>query len=229
MTDNHRSQPLILIGAGGHAKVLLGLIQSAGLHLLGVCAPELVEQGVDIWRGVPVLGAGKDLSIYSPAQVCLVNGVGRRIGDTSRQCVFDQFKAQGYFFPALIHPSTYVDTSAILKEGAQVMAGAVIQADASIGENVIVNTSANVDHDCVVEAHVHIAPGAILCGNVRVCAGAFIAAGATLTQGVSIGKNVVVGAGATIVRDLFEQQVVLSAAIRHVKPSELLELDSKNG
>ena len=205
-------QPLILFGAGGHAKVLLSLIQAAGLNVLGICAPELVHQGIDSWRGCPVLSLTDDnLKAYSQDQVALVNGVGHQV---RRQQLFEQFNAQGYHFPVLIHPHAYVDPSAILNEGVQVMAGAVIQADACIGNNVIINSRASVDHDCVIGDHVHIAPGAVLCGGVHVCQGAFIGSGATVTHGIKVSEKATAGAGVSVVRDIPSGCILLPASIR---------------
>ncbi|HHF7346232.1 TPA: acetyltransferase [Legionella feeleii] len=218
MILNKFQRPLILLGAGGHAKVLLSLVRALDLPVLGVCAPELVNQGANFWRDIRVLGTGDDLTEFNPDEVALVNAVGRRVGDTnSRQRIFETLKAKGYYFPALVHPAACVDPDAHLQEGTQIMAGAVVQADARIGNNVIINTRASVDHDCVIEDHVHIAPGAVLCGNVYVGKRAFVASGATLIPGTKVGNDAVVGAGASIVRDVAPGQLVLPALIRRTE------------
>lgn len=206
--------PLIILGAGGHARVLLSLIQAAGLNVLGVCAPELVEQGIDSWRGVPVLNLTDDnLAAFPPEDVALVNGVGNQAG---RQALFEKFKAQGYYFPVLTHPHTCIDPTVKLGEGTQVMAGAVIQVDTCIGNNVIINTQASVDHDCIIEDHVHIAPGAVLCGHVHVKKGAFIASGASVVIGIQIGAYAIAGAGVSIVRDVEAGCIMLPASVRTI-------------
>ncbi len=215
--SHNSNKPLILLGAGGHAKVVLSLIKAAGLNAFGVCAPELVEQGVNSWRGIRVLGTGEDLSDFSPDQVALVNAVGKL---DIRLKLFNTFKEKGYYFPVLVHPHACVDESVKLGEGTQVMAGAVIQADTSIGMNVIINTHASVDHDCVIGAHVHIGPGAVLCGGVCVHKRAFVASGSTIIVGVNVGEDAVVGAGASVVRDIEAQQVILPASVRRKQIGE---------
>lgn len=196
------SFPLVILGAGGHAKVLLSLAQASGLNVFGVCDPELAQQGCDQWRGVRALGGDEALDAMDPASVGLINGIGQLVGSTGRRKVFERLKAKGFRFPALVHPAAWVDASASLEEGVQVMAGAVIQADVKIGSNSIINTGASLDHDCYLGAHVHVAPGATLCGNVQVKDRAFIASGATVIQGLTVGEDAVVGAGAVLVRDL---------------------------
>ena len=208
------SQPMILLGAGGHAKVLLSLATALGCQLAGVCDPELARQGVRKWRGLPVLGGDDALATLAPADVCLVNGIGQKIGVTTRRRLYEQLRARGFRFPALVHPAAWVATEARLADGVQVMAGAVLQADCEIGENTIINTRASVDHDACIGAHVHVAPGATVCGGARIAAGAFIAAGATIIQGVRIGESAVVGAGVTAVRELPLGQMLLGVPPR---------------
>lgn len=209
------SLPLIMLGAGGHAKVLLSLAQASGLNVIGVCDPELAEQGCDQWRGVRVLGGDEALDAFDPASVGLINGIGQLVGSTGRRKVFERLKAKGFRFPVLVHPTAWVDPSAVLNEGAQVMAGAVIQADTSVGLNSIINTQASVDHDCYLGAHVHVAPGATLCGNVQVQDLAFIASGATVIQGLTVEEGAVVGAGAVLVRNLAARLMLIGPAARN--------------
>ncbi|MEX3772195.1 acetyltransferase [Pseudomonas sp. MYb118] len=207
-------KPLVILGAGGHAKVLLALVQSLGLDVLGVCDPVLAEQGAGLWRGIAVLGGDAALEALDPDSVELVNGLGQLVGSAGRANLFQRLKLQGFRFPVLVHPTAWVDSSATLQEGVQVMAGAVIQADVVIGANSIINTRAGVDHDCRLGVDVHVAPGATLCGSVRVADRAFIGSGATVIQGLNVGMEAVVGAGATLTRNLEARHVLLGPAGR---------------
>jgi UDP-perosamine 4-acetyltransferase len=211
-------KPLVLIGAGGHAKVLLSLIQDLGLSVFGVCAPELLASGVLYWRGVRVLPILESelLSSYG-LDVDLVNAVGDL---RLRQRLFVDLTRQGYSFPTLIHSKSVVDATVRIGQGVQIMAGVVIQVDACIGDNVIVNTSVSIDHDCIIENHVHIAPKAMLCGNVDVGEGAFIASGVSVAQNIRIGRYAVAGLGVSVVRDVPAYQVVMPAAVRYGIPKE---------
>lgn len=194
--------PLILIGAGGHARVLQELAQVAGWQFLGVCDPHLASQGETTWQGLAVLGGDAALNGMDPSGVGLVNGIGQLVGSTVRRALHDRFCTAGFTFPTLVHPAAWVSSTAMLADGVQIMAGAIIQPGCRIDSDVIINTRASVDHDCTIGPHVHIAPGATLCGGVHVGEGAFIGAGAVVIQGVRIGAGAVVGAGVTLTRDL---------------------------
>lgn len=211
---NLRGLPLILLGAGGHARVLLALAQAANRDIIGVCDPQLIGEGRARWRGIAVLGGDDAVEQHDPSQVGLINGIGQLVGGSSRQRIYAAMRQRGYDFPPLIHPAAWVADDVRLCSGAQIMAGAIIQPGCTIGNNAIVNTRATVDHDCVVGEHVHIAPGAILCGGVRVHPRAFIGAGAVVLQSLTVGADAVVGAGTTLIRNLPAGHTRIGAASR---------------
>ncbi|HEY8265414.1 MAG TPA: acetyltransferase [Steroidobacteraceae bacterium] len=186
------SESLVLIGASGHAKVVIDIVEKEGrfkiAHLLDD-NPAL--HGKDFF-GYRVAGATD--TILARAQLVLVS-----IGDNAvRARIANRLRDGGLAFAQAIHPSAQIGRGATIGAGTVVMAGAVVNADAKIGENVIINTGASVDHDCIVESGAHIAPGARLCGGVRIGAGTLVGAGAVLIPGVQVGANTVVPAGTTV-------------------------------
>lgn len=197
-------RPWILLGAGGHAKVVLALAHALGMRVIGICDPGLASAGETSWRGIPVLGDDRALARHDPRDVALLNGIGQVPGGAARRRAHEQLSTDGFEFPALVHPGALVDGTATLSEGVQVMAGAIVQADVSIGKGTIVNTGARVDHDCRIGRHVHIAPGAVLCGGVVVGYNAFLGAGCIVLPQVDIGPRALVAAGAVLARALDE-------------------------
>lgn len=194
--------PLVLLGAGGHAKVVLSLARAAGFEVVGVCDPELAKREVTHWRGVAVLGSDEALDAVSPAGTSLANGIGQLVGGSARRNTFLRLRQRGFRFPALVHPRAWVDPTAVLSEGVQVMAGVVVQADCRVNENAILNTGACIDHDCTIGAHVHIAPGARLCGTVTLGDQVFVGSGATVLPNLTLGAEAVVAAGSTLAQNL---------------------------
>lgn len=193
-------KPVIIIGAGGHAKVLYDSLRLLRIEVLGVLdkSPPPVDRAGDM----PIIGDDSAISAYSNDAVELANGLGS-VGDTAlRASIYYKFKKLGYSFRQVIHPNAIIASDCLLGEGVQVMAGAVVNTGTKIAENAIINTGAVVDHDCFIGSHVHIAPGSTLSGGVQVGDGSHIGTGATVIQGVSIGNNVLVGAGAVVVNDV---------------------------
>ncbi len=204
--------PVIVLGAGGHAVVVVETLRAMGAVIEGAVDP--AKTGGEV-RGVPVIGGDGALDAYGAGGVTLANGIGS-IGDSAaRRSAFERFKELGFRFATLVHPAAVITASDVLfGEGAQIMAGSVVQTGARIGPNAIVNTGAIVDHDCGIGAHAHIAPGAVLCGNVTVGEGAHIGAGATLIQGVSVGAESFVAAGALVACDVAPGARVLGVPAR---------------
>ena len=203
---------VLLLGAGGHAKVLLDLLRATGVTIVAV-----VDSNPARWRqkilDIEVAG-GDDVVLAHPVSECeLVNGVGSVSRDTLviRRDLYLRFNALGYRFAQARHPAAVISTYAVLEEGIQVMAGAVIQACARIGVNAIINTSASVDHDCVIGAHSHIAPGATLSGGVVIGKEVHVGTGAILKQGVKVGDGAVIGAGSVVLHDVPPGSIVFGS------------------
>lgn len=192
--------PAILLGAGGHARVVRALAEALGMEITGVCDPALAAG--EKWHGLQVLGGDTALLAFDPVSVVLLNGVGKMPGSTSRARLQAEWALRGFAFPPLLHPAAWVAPDAKLGPGVQVMAGAVVQPGCTLAMGCIVNTRASLDHDGQLAEDVHLAPGATLCGEVRVGAGAFIGAGAVVIQGRSIGTGAVVAAGSVVLRDV---------------------------
>jgi sugar O-acyltransferase (sialic acid O-acetyltransferase NeuD family) len=193
--------PVLIIGGGGHTKVLIEALKLRSTTILGILDADPSKCGTDV-SGIRVLGDDNTLSSYSPDTLQLVNGIGSVHVPKIRMTIFEKFKAKGFTFATVIHPSAVVASDVVIDEGAQIMAGAVIQPGCTIGSNAIVNTNVSVDHDCLIGCHVHLSPGVTLSGGVRVGDAVHLGSGATVIQGVIIGKNSLVGAGAVVVNDI---------------------------
>ncbi len=194
---NNKVNKYIILGAGGHAKVLASAIKLIGGNVLGYLSPDK-NVGHKVFLDGTVLGGDDYINKFSSAEISLVNGIGYLPRQNLRKDIFVKFKDQEYLFATVIHPNAYVAQECSICEGAQLMVGAVVQPGSYIGKNVILNTGAKIDHDVTIGHSTHIAPGAIICGGVTIGNNCFIGSGATIIQGISIGDNVIVAAGATV-------------------------------
>ena len=191
---------LLVFGAGGHAKVVIDIIEQQGNYEIAGLLDDDVKHKGGSFFGYPVLGTRADLPALISAQLrhAIVT-----IGDNaSRAAVAAHLDQHGWRFASAIHPRASIGRGATIGPGSVVMAGCVVNADASLGAQVIINTGATVDHDCRIEDAAHVAPGCHLCGGVSVGQGTLVGAGTTVTPGVRIGNGVIVGAGSTVVRDV---------------------------
>jgi len=199
---------IILLGGGGHAKVLIDLINtSMQFEISGILDTQL-EIGTKVLN-VSVLGDDDLLSgLYSKGikNVCIA--IGSVKDNARRRILFDKVKQMGFLVPYLLHPQTIISKNVHFSEGVQIMAGVNVQTDSLFKENTIINTGAIIEHDCSIGSHVHICPGAVISGGCTVGDGTFIGAGVTVMQEINIGKCVTVAAGAVVVKDVPDRTMV---------------------
>ena len=208
-------RPVIVIGSGGHAKVLVDLLLAAGREILFCTDHSQTRHGQSL-LGVSIAGPDELVLERSTDEVELVNGIGSVGVAELRTKIYDAWTERGYQFATVIHPSAYVSPSARVSEGVQIMAHAVVQPEAVIGKNTIINTAATVDHDCQIGSHNHIAPGCTLSGSVRTGNECHLGVGATIIQQVTLGHRVIVGAGATVIRDVPDNQTVVGTPAKTI-------------
>lgn len=194
---------LLILGAGGHAKVVADILMSQGIQVLG-----FLDDDPDLWGetrlGLPVLGAIVRHSEYETDG--LIIGIGDNL---VRRSIAQRLDAQSQRlrWRNAVHPRATIANSARLGRGIVVGAGAVINPDAILGDHVVINTGATVDHDCIIGAFAHIAPGAHLAGGVIVGEGALLGVGSSLIPNVKVGEWTTVKAGSVVVSDLYAKSI----------------------
>lgn len=205
----------VILGAGGHARVLMDVLQCQGqVELVGILDPDAGRWGTEL-LGVRILGGDDRLpELLASGTTHFAIGVAGVGPSPVRARLFEMARQQGLKPLTAIHPSAVVSAHADLSAGAQIFPGAVVNAGARIGENAIVNSGAIVEHDCAVGPSAHVACGACLAGGVVVGPGAFVGAGATVIQGIRIGANALVAAGAVAIRDVPENALVAGVPAR---------------
>lgn len=192
-----------IIGAGGHAKVVLDALQQKispvdYLHTQILFYSDYFEENNDsyVLPGYPVVG--KVSTVFN--RVFCGDSFIVAFGDNRKRIdILEKLKSFGLLPMTVIHPKANISSHCEIGSGSVVMAGATIQACAKIGLGSIINTGATVDHDCVLEKGVHICPGAHLAGDVRVGECTQIGIGASVKQGIRIGPYNTVGAGAAVI------------------------------
>ena len=209
--------PVIVVGAAGHACVLIDALRLMGARVLGCSSNEAVRPS-GLPQDVDFLGDEEAILDRTPASVYLVNGLGSIASTGRRRALYERFKSEGYRFAQVVHPAAVIASEVDLGEGAQVMAGAVVQTGCRVGHNVLVGSGCTIDHDCIIDDHAHIAAGATLAGSVTVDSGAHVGTGATVIQGLSIGAGSLIAAGATVIEPVADH-VAVAGSPAHVIPS----------
>src|SRR5690625_603960 len=142
---------LILIGAGGHSKVIRDIISEMNNI-------ELYALLDDSFKGIYEIDGviqsntnfietiDRDEYVY-----CIAIG-----NNVIRKTLFEKFQIPVERYAKLIHPSAIVSHSAKIGYGTVVMPNVVVNADSVIGNHCILNTGSVVEHDNKLEDFTHI-------------------------------------------------------------------------
>ncbi len=207
---------VVVLGSGGHARVVLSILMSApDMTVAGIVA---ANSKAEVVEGVPVLGGDECLPGLAEQGISsFIIGVGS-VGDSSlRRELYDHCLAVGLSPVNAVHNLADVDRSVRIGTGTVVMSHAVIQVGGNVGDNVIINTGAIIGHDCVIQDHAHVALGANLGGEVQVGEGAHIGMGASVRNGIVVGENAIVGVGAAVVKDVSPGEVVVGVPAKPLR------------
>jgi sugar O-acyltransferase (sialic acid O-acetyltransferase NeuD family) len=186
---------LLIIGAGGHGRVVADIAKLSGWYQRIVFADDanIQESG-----GYPVVCKTKE-AVHLLVDYEVVVAIGN---NQTRKRILENLEAHSGHLTALVHPSAVIASDVVLGAGSVVMANAVINCGSKIGKGVIVNTAATIDHDNQIGDFVHISPGAHLAGTVAIGDETWIGIGASISNNLNICDGCLVGAGAVVIRDI---------------------------
>lgn len=185
---------IIVLGAGGHGKSVVGVLLASGAPVTGVLDDTPEKWGRDV-QGVPILGPIADLGHYPNCSAVI--GLG---DNAERKSIAERFP--GARWANVLYPHAYINPTARIGSGTVVFPGAVVGAAVVIGQHVIVSANTTVGHDTILENYVHVAPGVQIAGRAHVGRGALLGIGSIICPGVQIGEDAVLGAGAVAVIDI---------------------------
>lgn len=188
---------VILIGAGGHARACIEVIESLDTFKIAGLVGS-VEELHNPFMEYFVIATDNDLHKLANEYKYAVITVGQIESALNRQRLYEQALTLGFNLPAIISPKAHVSRHAVVGDSTIVMHGAIINAGAKVGNNCIINTNALVEHDVTVADHCHISTGAIVNGNANIGLGSFIGSGSIIKNGITLGSNCLVGMGVAV-------------------------------
>lgn len=201
------SKKVIIIGTGGHAKVVADIVLSTGDRIYGFLDDYVTTP---TFLGFTVLGTVTDYVKFSDAEFIVAIGsaaIRERIVKSMPNAVW--YRA--------IHPKATISPLHVsIGRGTVIMPGAIINPDVYIGEHCIINTNAVVEHDNYIEEYVHVSVCAALAGTVRVGAKSLIGMGAIIINNIEICANCTIGAGAIIIKKIETPGTYVGAPGRRV-------------
>jgi sugar O-acyltransferase (sialic acid O-acetyltransferase NeuD family) len=202
---------LIIVGAGGHGRVIADTAIAAGWSDI-----LFYDDAFPTYRKIgpwDVCGTSQDL-LHSRTDTPVVIGIG---DNHIRIKKAQELARAGFHFTSVIHPSAIISPSVTIGQGSVIFGGVVMNSCAIIGDHCIINTHATVEHDCHLQTGVHISPNAALGGGTQIGALSWVGIGASVKQGIIIGSSVIVGAGAAVIKNLPNQCTAVGVPARTIK------------
>ncbi|WP_330949257.1 acetyltransferase [Virgibacillus sp. MG-45] len=206
---------IILIGAGGHSKVIKDIILATpNFELYGVVDDAINE--THIINGVTFSNTSllREIDVYKYMFLIAIGN-----NDTRKRLV-NSLSIPEQRFATVIHPSATISKTANIGRGTVIMPQVVINADTIIGEHCIINTGSIIEHDNKIGNYVHVSPSATLTGSVSVGEGAHIGAGSTVIPSKAIGKWTTIGAGAVVINDINSKTIAVGVPAREINSIE---------
>jgi len=206
--------PLLLFGAGGHAKSVLGVLaDTAGWSVRGLLDDRREMTGRKV-MDLPVLGTADALpELLQSGTLHIFAAIG---DNTAREDCARRLAAMGFVFPMIVHPTALVMARARIGAGCLVHAFSITGPEAIIGEQTIIGAQAAIGHESIIGAAVHIGAGSLLGGNAQVGDGAFLGMRTVVVPGVKIGRHARIAAGSVVSRDLPDGAVAAGSPARVV-------------
>lgn len=201
---------ILIIGAGGHSKVVYDLIKSTNEYNDVEFLDDKLESIKFDSNYKAVLGKIDLIKNNEIKQKFNYAFVG--LGDSHlRSKIGKRLLDNGFILPNLKHPKAYIAKSAKLGIGNIFLVNSIIQAEVVINDFVIINNAASVDHDCEIGEAVHICPGVNIAGGVKIAKNTFIGLGSNIINNINIGENVIIGAGSLVINDIEKNSKVFGS------------------
>ena len=204
---------ILVIGAGGHARVVVDVAKSAGFEVCGIIDINFLSQKESIIN-TPVIGGMNTLKDYDPESI----GVAIALGKSElRSEYFIKILNSKFKIISIISPTAIISKYVKMGKGVFVNAGAIISAEAIIGNNTIINSGAIVEHEVKIGKDSHVGPGVKIGGRTTIGDNTFIGLGATIIDNIKIGNCVTIGAGSVIINDIDPNTTIVGIPGRTVK------------
>tara|TARA_B110000495_G_C22986362_1_gene580352 strand:- start:920 stop:1558 length:639 start_codon:yes stop_codon:yes gene_type:complete len=207
-------EKVIIIGSGGHAKIILDIIELENKYeIFGVVTNDKIENfyGYKVLGNDQILHEVKESGIWNVAI-----GIGGFTDNLLRERIFNKMIYLGFNVVNAIHPSAIISKTAELGKGVVLFAGVIINSEVKIFDNCIVATGSSIDHETTIENHCLISAGVTIGANVLIRKNVLCALGVKVISQIEIGEEILIGAGAVVVKSIYEKGCYLGVPARKI-------------
>lgn len=201
-----------IYGSGGSGCELCEIAEQQKLWRKIIFIDDTVEDG--IYKGIERISFKHFCKKYriEKAEVIIAQGE-----PANKVELYYRVQEKGYSFANLIHPMSWVSPSAKLGQGIVVQANAYVSCDAIIEDNVHILQGCYIAHNCIVRKHCQISAHVVIGGYVEIGEKTYIGINASIKDRIKVETDVVIGMGATVIRDISSNLIVIGNPAKDVK------------
>jgi sugar O-acyltransferase (sialic acid O-acetyltransferase NeuD family) len=217
MSQNAMPESILLFGAGGHARSVIGVMLAEGRwKLAGLLddGPAALSRRV---LGYEIIGNREHL--VGLREQGISAGLAAIGSNSARGEIAQVMEKAGFALISIVHPSACLMADAVVGPGSFIHAMSVIGPECRIGRNAIIQPFTSLGHESRVGDCVQFSPGVHIGGNVKIGDYCFFGPGAVVYPGVTLGCNVSIGANAVVNKDIGDNVVVAGNPARRVNPA----------
>lgn len=209
---------LIIFGASGFGREVAWLVDRINKvnpmwNVLGFMDDNDFIQGIDI-NGYQVLGKMSDIGKYSDAYFICAVGASR-----TREKIVNRMRTinPAVKFGTVIDPSVRMSDLVTIGEGTIVCANTIITVNISIGNHVIINLDCTIGHDAILNDFVTLYPNVNVSGIANIGYCSELGTGIKIIQGKEVGEYSIVGAGATVTKNIPAKCTAVGSPAKPIK------------
>lgn len=186
--------PIILLGAGGHSKVIIDTFIEQGVFIYGII--DDYKQPSVFYRNVNIIHKN-EIPINAVFFPC--------IGDnTIRSSIIKRYKGS---YINCIDKKSHISDTVKLGVGNYIGPYSIISADCNIGNFNIINNGAIIGHDTQIGDYCHISLNSNICGGCFIKDFSFLGAGSTINPKIIIEEKSIIGSNSVIVKNTLENSM----------------------
>jgi len=198
---------MLIAGAGGHAKEILGIFaelnQDENIFFFDDYA---ANTATTVFEQFTILKTEEQVRELFTINNEFVLGIGN---PKLREQLTHKLQSYGGKLVSIISPKANIGKYAVtLEKGLNILTNATITQNIFIGEGSLVHINTTIHHDCVIGKYCEISPSCNILGKVKMGDYCSIGTGSVILPGVQLGNNVIVGAGAVVTKNIGDNQTI---------------------
>lgn len=210
-------KPIVFFGVGKIAEVISYYAsEECGISIAAYTVDEKFKDK-DVFLGKPVVPFESIEQNYPPEKYDMFIGIGYHQLNQLRTSKFNESQLKGYNLISIVSESCNLPKNVTYGKNCFIMPPSMIHPCVRLADNVFVFNGALVGHHSFIGNNCWITSNASIGGNASIGENSFLAMDVIIGNSISIGKNCFVGSNCQVIKDMLDEQVVISEGSKPIK------------